>query len=460
MPLKAFFQPEGGHSRAKAHRNTASAEKRRIAWGFKQTLFTKVLMVLLRIGRNAILARVLGPADRGLFSLICSLPEIIMTIGNAGLSNAAAYHTVKQAQSGRQVIANTNTQLLILSVLLIVVTLFFLQAHWLPSQYSEAMDSFGWVIIIAIPMMLFKAVNTTLLSALQRITSVNVAGLAESLLPLFIFLLFWCGLNIDALLAAVYAWIMALSLLAILTFIQLKLPLKLRFNHTIQRDLLSFGYRGYFDTLFQKLLLRIDFIFVSYLVGHEALGYYAIATAAAELLLIIPNALSVPLFSFFMKQSPQIKNSVTPFILRLLSTTIILTTVFFAIFGKTFINILFGAEYLPAYTTLLYLLPGVACLCYASILRIDLLSYNRPGLISIISGFAVIINILLNFALIPKFGFNGAALAASSAYGLAAFFLAIAYHNVAGTNILTTLFITTKDCHHLISTLKRSVSLQ
>jgi O-antigen/teichoic acid export membrane protein len=88
---------------------------------------------------------------------------------------------------------------------------------------------------------------------------------------------------------------MALALLTLWSMLALRDSLPPRWNLSMQRALLDYGIRGQFDTLFQKLLLRIDYFFVSALVGTTALGYYAMASAAAELLLILPNAISLPL---------------------------------------------------------------------------------------------------------------------------------------------------------------------
>ena len=46
----------------------------------RQLLFsigTKLAMLALRLLRNVLLARILGPADRGLFALLSALPELI-----------------------------------------------------------------------------------------------------------------------------------------------------------------------------------------------------------------------------------------------------------------------------------------------------------------------------------------------------------------------------------------------
>jgi len=169
---------------------TASNSENAFARQFGQSLATKVLMIFLRLIRNAILARALGPADRGLFSLITSLPELIMSSGNAGISNASAYHTAKDENNFRVILGNTNTLLIAMSIVLIIASFFLVSQEWLVNEHSDSIQAFGYFIAFAIPLMLFKVVNVNLLNVLHRITQVNSISLLESLLPLISFLIF------------------------------------------------------------------------------------------------------------------------------------------------------------------------------------------------------------------------------------------------------------------------------
>ncbi len=430
-------------------------EDEQLARHFGQSLATKIAMIVLRLIRNAILARVLGPADRGLFSLISSLPELIMTAGNAGLSNAVAYNTAKQTRPFRHILANANTLILIIGMTLFGLSFWLVEQPWLVKDYHDVVNSFNWVIAIAIPIMLLKIVNTNALNVLQRISTVNLISLMESLIPLILFLVLWWIFDVEPLVAAVSAWMVGLVTLAVFSIWQLKQGVRLEFDTDLQKQLLGFGGRGYFDTLFQKLLLRVDFLFVSAMIGSEALSYYAMATAAAELLLTIPDSLMVPFFAFFLRKSAQDKNAVTPIVMRLMVTTMIVGAIFFALSGKILIWILFGEAFLPAYGPLLCLLPGVVFLSYCSLIRLDLLGHNMPGTVSLVSGSAVLINILFNFILIPTYGVNGAAIAASIAYAVAAFGLYLVHSRLTGLSAVDTLILRPSDITLALDLLKR-----
>ncbi|OUS24659.1 hypothetical protein A9Q99_23900 [Gammaproteobacteria bacterium 45_16_T64] len=412
-------------------------------------------MIFLRLVRNAILARALGPADRGLFSLITSLPELIMSAGNAGISNAAAYQTAKNSSGFRGILGNTNLLMLFISIVLVLASFYLVQQPWLVNDQADAIANFSYFIAFAIPLMLLKAVNINLLNVLHRISQVNLTSLLESLSPLLLFLVLWWGFSLDPLIAATWAWFSSLLILAILTLVQLKQGFPIRWNRSTQKALLSYGYRGHFDTLFQKLLLRIDFLFVSSYIGTEALGYYAMATAAAELLLTIPNSLSVPLFSFFMRKGSGDKDNVTPLVLRVMTSVMVLSALLFAVTGKLLIWVLFGEAYLPGYEPLLLLLPGIVFLSYCSLVRLDLLGRNKPGAVSLISGLAVLINILLNLLLVSDYGVAGVAVSSSFAYLIAALGLHGVHRKLTRLTLRETLILRSEDISLLLTFVKR-----
>ena len=57
-------------------------------WHLLVTMGTRLSMIALRLIRNILLARLLGPADRGLFAFLSALPELIAAVTSGGLNTA------------------------------------------------------------------------------------------------------------------------------------------------------------------------------------------------------------------------------------------------------------------------------------------------------------------------------------------------------------------------------------
>lgn len=414
-----------------------------------QSLVVKILMMLIRVARNAILARVLGPADRGILALITSVPELLMTLGNLGYSNAAAYAVSRQGQDPRQVMGGVLVFVLIMGVVLAGISFPVIQSSWLLRDAPGELVAWQWFIAVAIPLFLLKTVQHNLLLVSEKTGQANLISLNESLLPLVIFVVLWGLFHTPPLTAAVQSWFITLWLMVLAAMLPLRQFFPPRWSTEVLRRMLNYGARGQFDTLFQKMLLRVDYLFVSALAGASALGYYAMATAAAELLLMLPQALTLPLYSYLMRSHQDDKRTVTPMVLRIMLATMTLGAIFLALIGQWLIVLLFGQAFLPAYPALLWLLPGMVALGYCTLVRLDLLAENRPGSISVISGTCVALNAVLNLLFITPLGIVGAAMASSVAYLLAAVALGRLHRQVTGIALRDCLWIRYSDLQAL-----------
>lgn len=221
-----------------------------------------------------------------------------------------------------------------------------------------------------------------------------------------------------------------------------------------QRSLLKYSGKSHPEMLFQQMLMRVDQLFVGVMLPAAALGHYAMAVAAVELLVIIPEAVTTPLMKRLLQQDEEME-AMTPFTLRVTTTVMLAGCLGMAVLGEWLIVILFGAAYKPAYPALLLLLPGLLATCHASILRLDLLGKGRPGTLSFITGFATVVNLALNFMLIPIYGIEGAAVANSVSYILVAAMMLALYCRLTGVSAFSTLIVLPSDMKRIKDLLQK-----
>jgi len=305
-------------------------------------------------------------------------------------------------------------------------------------------------------MTVLKSGLLTLHNASGGVGAFNALRLTESLAPLLLFLgLFWMWRD-EALEAALISWLCGIALVLALGlwWLRRQHPLALRWDRSGQRELLSYSAKSHPDLLFQQLILRSDYLFIGALLGSTALGHYAMASAAAELLLIVPEAVTTPLMKRLLQQDAGMER-ITPLALRLTATVMLGACLGMALIGHWLIVTLFGADYAPAYPALLALLPGLLGLCYASILRLDLLGKNRPGTVSLMMGAGAALNLVLNIVLIPAWGIVGAAAASSIAYLAVTVAMLVLYCRLSGVPLGQTLIILPADLTPLRQMLQR-----
>jgi O-antigen/teichoic acid export membrane protein len=400
-------------------------------------------MILLRLARNILLARLLGPADRGLFALLNTLPELIAALTCGGLNTAIGYQVARRRSVGVLL-----TQMLIYGCLpATLLTLFGIALlrgfgnDLAPGQLAEQLGMLAWLLLLAAPLMVCKMGLLTLHNADGRVEIFNALRLMESFVPLALFILLWLLLP-NALAAALGSWLIGLATVVFFGMFWLARyhDLRLIWRPRQQKALLHYSAHSHPEVLFQQLLRRADYLLVGALLPPETLGHYAMASAAAELLLIVPEAVTTPLMKRLLRQGDGIAE-LTQLALRLTATAMFFACVGMTLVGEWLIVALFGADYAPAYPALLALLPGLFGLSYVSILRLDLLGKQRPGSLSLLTGGAAALNLLLNFWLIPHLGIVGAGIASSVAYLTVAFTMMRLYCKLSGVLWRRTLFL-------------------
>ncbi|BCQ62213.1 hypothetical protein PBOI14_39630 [Pseudomonas sp. Boi14] len=175
-------------------------------WHLALSMGTRLAMIGLRLLRNVLLARLLGPADRGLFALLSTLPELIAALTSGGLNTAVGYEAARQRPMGLLL-----TQVLVYGCLLAsLLTLAGLALmNTLGSQWelSLQLGDLAWLLLLAVPITVLKSGLLTLHNADGRVEAFNALRLLESLVPLLLFVGLWWIWRDQPLSAALVSWL-------------------------------------------------------------------------------------------------------------------------------------------------------------------------------------------------------------------------------------------------------------
>ena len=175
-------------------------------WHLALSIGTRLAMIGLRLLRNVLLARLLGPADRGLFALLSTLPDLIAALTSGGLNTAVGYEAARQRPMGLLL-----TQVLVYGCLLAsLLTLAGLAlVNTLGSQWelSLQLGDLAWLLLLAVPLTVLKSGLLTLHNADGRVEAFNALRLLESLVPLLLFVGLWWIWREQPLAAALGGWL-------------------------------------------------------------------------------------------------------------------------------------------------------------------------------------------------------------------------------------------------------------
>jgi O-antigen/teichoic acid export membrane protein len=166
---------------------------------------------------------------------------------------------------------------------------------------------------------------------------------------------------------------------------------------------------------------------VNYFLGPGDVGIYSISVGLAELLWHFPNAVSFIIFPKAASTKPEVMNIFTPRVFRITLGFTALGAVGLVLLGKPVISFIYSSTFLPAYVPMVALLPGVVLLGGAKVLTNEIAGRGYPHYNSINAGLALILTVILDLILIPRYGVLGAALASSISYAVI-FFLAIGFY--------------------------------
>ena len=124
-------------------------------------------------------------------------------------------------------------------------------------------------------------------------------------------------------------------------------------------------------------------------------------------------------------------NRFTPRVFLITLALTSLGAVVLALLGSFLINLIYTSAFASAYLPLLLLLPGVVLLGGAKVLTNEIAGRGYPQYNSINSGIALVLTVILDLVLIPRYGVPGAAFASSVAYTIIFFTSIIFYRAVS-----------------------------
>lgn len=400
--------------------------------------YASFLITLIRFGvrlvKSIVFTRLLGPVERGVFGLLTTIPDLIISLGNLGFGIGNVYLVAHKQYDLRKIVGNTLLATFLLGACLAGVGYVIFSFKGILRGDSATLAAYAPLVLAMTPFLLLHKFGEDLLAAMQEIHFLNKMGLLLSLLPGVFLVVLWLVTG-DPLLSAMYAW--AIGFLIVSVWSLAKVASRHRYEMSVSmayfKEAFSFGGRGLIGIFAGIFVRKVDVLFVSAMQGAEALGYYAVSVSVAEILISIQSAVTTPFLPIRLGLEKQDALIVTPIVIRhaLFITAVISIGV--AAGGQLLILVLFGKAFLPAYSAVVWLLPGILALSAHDILKFDLYSHNLPEFVSWAAAGSLVCNIALNFLLIPPYGINGAAISSSISYGLATLILLQRFHTLTGT---------------------------
>lgn len=271
-----------------------------------------------------------------------------------------------------------------------------------------------------------------LLAALVAMTVLQKAGQAialgedrlklYSVVPLVFIAAYLAGNVVVYLLAlglneVLYSWFTATLVAAALVIVFLWPGSRgWRLDASSFRRTFEVGLRGASSVTLIFLMFRSDLYLVEWFMGEAALGVYKVSTNFAEMMQRLPNVAGLVLLPKVIRGEDE-NTRITLQVARWTLLFSLGAAAGLLFFGDRLIAYTFP-KYEDAFAPLMWMLPGLLLAGFGSVLNTKLAGRGYPPVTIAVPAVALVLNVVLNMALIPRMGLEGAAISTSIAYGV------------------------------------------
>jgi O-antigen/teichoic acid export membrane protein len=361
-----------------------------------------------------VLARVLGPSGRGAVAFLTVTTLIVSGLVSVGIPSATTVLVPQRPDDRRALLANLVAYTSVACLLGGAMCYGTLLA--VPSLRPSGVEPV--VLLLFIGGTVFAGLvdaGTAFVLASERTVAM---ALILAIGPWF-YAVIMVGLDLTVGLDVTYAgaaWVAAYGLWATLFAVtNVRWAGLGRPNLRLLRESVGFGVRAWIGGMARLLNFRFDQMLMQYLAAEAALGLYAVAVNLSEMLFYLPATVGLLLVPRVAAAdaSERLPRTLAAHRMTILITTISMLVA--AVLGPLLIAPIFGDAYRGAVHPFLLLLPGAIGFSLMRVFANALMGSSLPGRSSIDAIVALVTGIVLDVVLIPSFGANGAAAAASVA---------------------------------------------
>lgn len=191
------------------------------------------------------------------------------------------------------------------------------------------------------------------------------------------------------------------------------------FKFAFARNLVKNSLPFALSSIFLVVFTNIDTVMLKSISGDIPTGYYGVSRALISALVFIPANFNTVLYPVFSRCYQSSKDSLIKYYEKSFQLLLILAlpiAVGGTILAERIIVLVYGQEYSPAAPCLRILVWALAIQFVNSDLTILMLAANRQKTVAMVTFVGMVLNIVLNSILIPRFSYIGVSVATTICY--------------------------------------------
>jgi len=384
---------------------------RAIAKNTAVLLVGQVIGIVLTYSYTIYTARYLRAEGFGILSFAIAFAGIICLLSDLGLSILTTREVSRNNMLAGKYIGN----ILLIKIILAIITLGFTAIVINLLGYPFKTVLVVYVITCSTMLTSFTGAFNSIFQAFQKMEYISFGTILSSVL-MFTGTLFAVSKNFDLILFSSIYLLVNLIIFGYCLYICIQkffLP-KLEFDLPFWKKLLKESIPFWMTGVFVIIYFRIDMIMLSTMKGDEVVGWYAASYKLIDCLALMPNIFMSVMFPIFSKWYIDSKDSLEMAFrksLKFITLIAIPIGIGTTILSNEIIVFIYGNEYAPSVKALIILI-WASVLGFINWTPATLLnSTNQQKVLMTFTLIGAILNIALNFMLIPSFSYIGAAIA-------------------------------------------------
>lgn len=358
-----------------------------------------------------LIARYLGVQEYGILGFATSLTAILSITSDWGISTHIVRHIATNYESSPKYLGNA----LPLKSIFAIGTLFLTCILLLIIKSDEITLTVTLLFTLEI---IIKSFINLLNGAFQAFEEGKYQGigntLLNSLLLIFILIAIFTDLGIIGI-AISYLIANFITLTFEYYYLNKKITNpKFELDTTFCKKITLYSIPFAISSLLYSIYFSIDVVMLTHISGNYATGVYNAAYKLITVLTVFYTAYTAvifPVMSKFFKENEKILTIIYEKSIKYLMLIMIPLSIATQIYATEIVQLIYGQEYYASAQILSILIWTVCLLFIASPGNILLDSSHKEVTVTKIYAIVAVFNIILNFILIPKFSFIGAAIA-------------------------------------------------
>ena len=371
----------------------------------------QVVRLVLSFFISTLTTRYLGPSNFGVINYVSSYIAFFTSIIGLGINGVIIHELVNRREDNGKILGTAITFRLITSI---ICTAVFFGIIYLTDGTDKTMMVVACLQAVQLPFLCLDTLNYWYQSNYQSKYPVIIQTIAYIVTSAYKVFLLVTGKSVEWFAFSMSLDISLISILYLIAYIKQK-GQKLQFSRSTAKRLLISSGPFILANVMTVIYGQMDRVMIKQMMNSDAeVGLYSAALTICILISFIPFAFldsGRPLVVNAKQQSEELYRLRFRQLAASILWICIIYSVVITLFSKFIIWLLYGDAYLPANLCLKIAVWYTAFSYLGSAMNLWLICENKNKFVIVLSSMGAVTNFILNMALIPVWGINGAAFA-------------------------------------------------